>query len=838
MLLKSVKLRGYTGIKKGLGLDEISLDLNGKSGLIAIAGQNGAGKSTLLENLHPFRTLASRDGALQKHVFSRDAVKELVFEMGGHTYRTVVKIDCGTGNGSGKQEGYVYVDGSDVSETTGKVVEYDRYIEGLLGSWTLFSNSVFCAQGSKKLNDFRPAELKNLFAEFLRLDILQQYEDTSKQCVGIVSGKLADCEKQIDRIRDQIETIGDPAAEIRRLAMDKVTLNLGKQGAETRSKQLEAALEAARRQIQENEKIDIQLAGLRKQNSELRQTKMDAEGRYATEEEKLYGQILELEVECKAHRKTAEKSHQMATAELDKKKYTSEMRACQQDARESREREDAYRKEYDNVLRQMNDMREESEDRLAEIQREIEAAAKSTSEASERNREASAKLARAEHATESDPELVNLRQKYQFAKSRTAVLEQKDPDCVSTVCGLITDALDAQKAMPEYDWQYEERRSALIAEHQRASREAYEAADVLDELREREAVKRKTLEDTRATYQASIGSIREELARADKNIKEESQIYRNLVSSVEAAQRKINECDEILAAKPEIDKAVNRIAVIEAEVAGLSRQIDEAKRIRIETVNATSAKIDALISEIAALEAGKDPGAPVRAADLEANIKAERAATVDCERQIAEIDTRIAGLEKEAERKERLQSELTELEERKKYLTRQSSGWIYLKNATGKNGLQALEIDSAAPAITGFANDLLRTAFGPLATLDFRTLDDEGRETIEIRVIDEDGESVLLDNRSGGQKVWALKALMLSMTMLSKEKSGRAFEAFFSDEEDGALDVDHSQKFVQLYRAMMRESGFRQGFFISHTPPCVAMADHVIEFGKGRVEVV
>jgi hypothetical protein len=57
MKLLDLKVRGSIGIKKGMGLDEISLDLSGVSGLVALAGQNGRGKTTILECATPFRKL-------------------------------------------------------------------------------------------------------------------------------------------------------------------------------------------------------------------------------------------------------------------------------------------------------------------------------------------------------------------------------------------------------------------------------------------------------------------------------------------------------------------------------------------------------------------------------------------------------------------------------------------------------------------------------------------------------------------------------------------------------------------------------------------------------------
>ena len=49
-------LRGFRGIRDGLGRDEVTLDfeqLAGDAPLVTIAGSNGRGKSTVLDNMTP-----------------------------------------------------------------------------------------------------------------------------------------------------------------------------------------------------------------------------------------------------------------------------------------------------------------------------------------------------------------------------------------------------------------------------------------------------------------------------------------------------------------------------------------------------------------------------------------------------------------------------------------------------------------------------------------------------------------------------------------------------------------------------------------------------------------
>jgi exonuclease SbcC len=75
------------------------------------------------------------------------------------------------------------------------------------------------------------------------------------------------------------------------------------------------------------------------------------------------------------------------------------------------------------------------------------------------------------------------------------------------------------------------------------------------------------------------------------------------------------------------------------------------------------------------------------------------------------------------------------------------------------------------------------------------------------------------------------------MTLISKEKSGKAFCTAMADEEDGNLDAGNAQNFIHMYRAFIEAGGFDDCFFISHRPECVAMADHVLTFGNGGITI-
>ena len=198
----------------------------------------------------------------------------------------------------------------------------------------------------------------------------------------------------------------------------------------------------------------------------------------------------------------------------------------------------------------------------------------------------------------------------------------------------------------------------------------------------------------------------------------------------------------------------------------------------------------------------------------------------------------IAKHEQDVARKEQAQKELTVKTAGRELLVNEAGEWLYLKNACSAKGLRALEIDSVLPAVASYGNDLLIRTFGTQYTVRFQTQDEEtGREILDIIVIREDGSEVPIENLSGGQRVWLLSALRLSLTLISQEKRGKSFQSGCADESDGALDVGHAIEDVQMYRAFMEVGWFEDFLFISHKPETIALADHVLTFGKGKITI-
>ena len=180
----SLTLKGFRGIRDGLGRDVIELDfeqLAGDAQLVAIVGRNGRGKTTIMDNMTPFPIMPSRAGADGLGGFSYydqvclpESIKDLVWEHGGERYRSQLVFRL---NGKKKTEAFLHVRQGDTWQpmrlgdgtvSDGKVDTYVQCIEPILGSAETFFTSVFAAQGRRQLSAYKNAEIKTLLADQTR----------------------------------------------------------------------------------------------------------------------------------------------------------------------------------------------------------------------------------------------------------------------------------------------------------------------------------------------------------------------------------------------------------------------------------------------------------------------------------------------------------------------------------------------------------------------------------------------------------------------------------------------------------------------------------------------
>lgn len=763
MKIESVKLKGFIGIKKGLGLDEVSLDLSALSGLVALAGPNGSSKTTWLENLHPFRTLASRKGSLQHHVFLRDSEKALAFLWNGDRYETQVKIDSQSGRG----EAFIWKNG--LPEIKGKSSEYDHYMRDLLGSEELFFASVFCAQNSEKLSDMTTGKLKALFSEFLRLDKLITYEDLSKRCAVTLVGqaKALEDESQYLVAETKKQTLLEyelPAIQQKILAKQVIVNE-----ALDAIRRMEANLKDIRGCVENNRIHKIRLKDLQAQGAKLTADWNKEKEAASKTIADLKAKVTQAETEIAATSKLIEQRDEIEFSIRKEKELSEQLQIKDTEQKKNLGRQHG-------VIRTLSI----NNKKQSEIGSEI-------------------------RAYKRDPQVTALETSIKNARERMALLDKRDPACTSTTCAFILNALKAKDEIPTLDQAHGERKEFVEAQLRGLEIQLQEIEQILSIWRKEET----DLGDKYKLLNGHLNALKEELSRIRSISSMKSQLD-TATAKLEGLQRQKSDLTgDILTRK-------NELSLKEGDY-----------QIALNENTKDMRDVLALV----------DPLAEEDLQQEESALKGLIAAKESSEKEIAALRGNLAGIDAQIKAIEEKERRLTEIQGKRRIILTEASEWEYLKNACSKDGLRALEIDSVAPTISAYANDLLSRTFGPLFQVRFRTQNDDGKEVLDILAIRDDGTESLIENLSGGERVWILKALRLAMTLVSKEKSGRELGTAYADEEDGALDPENGQNFIQLYRSFIATGGFQDMFYISHKPDCVEMADHVLRFNGGGIEV-
>jgi DNA repair protein SbcC/Rad50 len=169
-------------------------------------------------------------------------------------------------------------------------------------------------------------------------------------------------------------------------------------------------------------------------------------------------------------------------------------------------------------------------------------------------------------------------------------------------------------------------------------------------------------------------------------------------------------------------------------------------------------------------------------------------------------------------------------------------GWLLFAKCLSNDGVIALAIDDAGPALAGLANDLLLACYGARFTVSIKTLVETGkgeqREGFDIVVHDgESEESKSVSLMSGGERVWINECLTRAIALYLAQHSGRRYATLFSDEADGSLDAERKRMFMEMKREVLRLGSYDQEFFVSQTPALTAMADAIIDLEALAVTV-
>src|SRR5215510_5558126 len=803
-------LRGFRGIRDGLGRDELRLDLEqlaGDAELVAIAGANGRGKSTILDNMTPYPVMPSRAGAdglgsfsYYDHVYLPESLKELVWDHGGQRYRSTLVLRL---NAKKRTEAFLHVRCGDAwtpvklddgTVSDGKVDTYERCVEAVLGSAATFFTSVFAAQGRRQLSTYRNNEIKTLLADLLGLEEIRATGTKAAEITRLVRTGLLGVRSELTAVEGEmtqnsanVQALGDTEMALAQCEPERAAA--GARLDEAKGHEARLAAEHAMAAQTERRRADLQAerkaageassrtqVGLDQQDAQeverLKRLRQRAAQRMAADQERrqrLERQRTELTQSVAAAGAVGHAQRRLTLAEL----VTAQREARVEGLRGSVER-----------LNAVVATGKLTAERIAGTERE------------------------AGKATLRDADL-----RRQFGLTQQVPCAGTD---LQRDCKLLKDARDAQTLIPAATAEIARLAQARQMTQARLDELRVEARELADEPRKL-AEQQQKLERSRRRS-ASLGVL---AARAGE-IDQASNALRQVTADLAALPACAEETEDEKAQRLDAEGVRARVA----------RQKTESRQATDETL----ARIDRALADLpAALDARK-------LQEAQRDVERQRAAVKRAEEGFV-LATRASQAAIELKRRAAaLEERAGTVRRRISAIEAELSAWSLFARCVSNDGVIALAIDDSGPALAGLANDLLLACYGPRFTVSIKTLIEMGkgdmREGFDIVVHDaEAGESSSVAFMSGGEKVWVDSCLTRAIALYLAQNAGRRYQTLFSDETDGALDEERKRMFIAMKREVLRLGGYRKEFFVSQTPELTATADATIDLDRLSVGI-
>ncbi|WP_439672865.1 Rad50/SbcC-type AAA domain-containing protein (plasmid) [Cupriavidus necator] len=346
-----------------------------------------------------------------------------------------------------------------------------------------------------------------------------------------------------------------------------------------------------------------------------------------------------------------------------------------------------------------------------------------------------------------------------------------------------------------------------------------------------------SLSEQAVTVEALRDSYRKKLAHAqsmEETLADRAKArnaFAALRADLERDQQSLQRLTALAARRPMLDAAREGLAQAERDLTTLTEEgalrADRHKR----DVADVQAQLDAVRRELASLATEDVTG---MLAQLDRQIAVSREAGAAIAGRIEALIRQESTLTAERERLDAELAGLPAAEAKVQALSDQIAQWKLLAKGLGNDGVIALSIDDAGPAITQIVNDLLLACYGPRFTIAIQTQTElangEKREGFAIDVIDADNDSTKdFSVMSGGQKVWINECLTRGIALYRAQDAQQPFQTLFTDEADGPLDPERKRAFMRMKREVLRLGGYEREFFISQTPDLVDEADGVID---------
>ena len=808
MRIHSIRLRGLVPFPY-----EVSLDLDALQGqLVAVCGGNGAGKSTLMESIAGsfYRKCPTR-GSLVSVSRARDAFVESKIT-NGKAWTIHHDLD----GVSGKSEASV-LDASGHGVLENRLVRsFDAWGAKTLPPPSVLYASTFAAQGSGGFLSLPPTERKGVLLRVQGVERLEKLAELARGHLRDTKAEIAVAEGRISELKANGADVATARNVVHGAIGKAVNLKVERDAAEFAAcaAQQSAKETAAHNAIVEKRRQELATATAAKVSAEQRRNQISSrimdvrltlegadKAREAQARVVAIGQELAtVDAELAAIGKALESAKASKSAALGLEEYANRALSS---AKQNR----------DNNLRIVAE-----KDRLLAIAANLPTLEADVAAAESDLKEASDRLEALRNATVAD------------AGARAAALraalekiaadhsgEDEDVPTVIANAAIDTDdeAIEVARQMPHaLDAAKRAHHAATIDIVQIVAKrnEARSASDRAAGMHPAEGLDEAVTEAQERLAQAKETSVAAQAEVARLSAENETRAY----------NRKLL-LDERAKLAPEAQRA-EALAGAEATLVELETQLAETEREFIGAEMCADALVKVGIPELLPLP---------DVAPLEAKLR-------DAERWLAQANAAVGVAEKALETAKANAERIEKLTTERLALLEDAADWTKLANDLGRDGLQAILIDSIAPELTTLTNDLLHECVGPrwTVTIAMNRPGEGSREECIVRVIDTvNGSDVDAEVLSGGEGVIVGEAISLALCCLACRNWGTESPTLIRDESGAALSPEMTRAYAGMLRRAAKFVGAAQTLVVTHSEELAAMCDSRIVVADGKVTV-
>ena len=243
-------------------------------------------------------------------------------------------------------------------------------------------------------------------------------------------------------------------------------------------------------------------------------------------------------------------------------------------------------------------------------------------------------------------------------------------------------------------------------------------------------------------------------------------------------------------------------------------ELGERRAARVEERARVERDREAQAEALAALQerlAARPEAERVRDA-TEADRRAAAARLAQAQERLGALTERLAKASRDRALRTKVRAELKEVK-------RERALYGHLRRAFGKNGIPSLIIEETLPEVEARANALLERLSRGRTRVALETLKDKKtgggtRETLDIRITDDQGVARAYETYSGGEAFRVNFALRIALSQILAERSGTQIRTLVIDEGFGTQDAEGLQRLIGAIRAI--QDDFETILVITH----------------------